>query len=72
MPGLSLVVERRGCSLLVVLWLLIVVASLMLKPGFLGTQASGVALRGLSCPTACGIFQDKELNSRPLRWQTDP
>ena len=32
---------------------------------------SVVAVQGLSCPAACGIFPDQELNLCPLHWQAD-
>ena len=37
----------------------------------LGTWASVVVARGLSCSTACGIFPDQGLNPCPLHWQVD-
>ena len=36
-----------------------------------GTQASAVALHGLSCSAACGIFPDQGLNLCPLYWQVE-
>ena len=46
--GFSLVAVSSGCSLVVVLRLLIAVASLVAEYGFQGTQASVVAAGGLS------------------------
>ena len=37
----------------------------------LGTQASEVVARGLSCFTACGIFPDQGSNRSHLHWQVD-
>jgi len=34
-------------------------------------QVSVVGAHGLSCPTACGIFQDWGSNPCPLHWQED-
>ena len=38
--GFSLVVQSRGCSLVVICGLLVMVASLVVEHGALGTQAS--------------------------------
>ena len=65
MPGLSLAVERRGYSLVVILWLPIVVASLTVEAWISRHTGFIVVLHGLSGPAACGIFQDEELNSCP-------
>ena len=48
--------------------LLIEVASLAVE---LGVQGSVVVVRGLSGPTACGIFPDHGWNLCPLYWQED-
>ena len=45
--------------------LLIAVASPVVKPGFYGAWASGVAVCGLSGPEACGIFLGQERNRSP-------
>ena len=36
-----------------------------------GARASVVAVLGLSCPTAWGIFPDQGLNLCPLLWRAD-
>ena len=36
-----------------------------------GTQASVVVAQKLSCPMACGIFQDQGSNPCPLHWQVN-
>ena len=54
--GPSLVVASKGHSLVAVCGL-IAVASLV--------------VHGLSCPMACGIFPDQELNPCLLHWQLD-
>ena len=46
--------------------LLAVVASLAAEHRLWGVQASGGAVHGLSCPTACGIFLDQGSNPFPL------
>ena len=56
MPGLSLAVERRGYSLVVILWLPIVVASLTVEAWISRHTGFIVVLHGLSGPAACGIF----------------
>ena len=55
-PGLSLVVARKGYSLVVILGLLIVLGSVF-------------AACGLSCPMACRRFLDQGLNPCLLHWQ---
>ena len=35
----------------------------------LGCAGSAVAVHGLSCPTACGVFPDQGLNPCSLYWQ---
>ena len=64
--GFSLVAKSGGDSL-VVLGLLNAVASLVVEHGLKGAQAqqlqpmgSGLVVRGLNCPTACGIFRDQD------------
>ena len=37
----------------------------------LGARSSVGIVHELSCPTACGIFQDQRLNPCPLPWQVD-
>ena len=80
---LSLVAVNRGCSLVLVHWLLIAVASLVAEYKLYGTRASIVAasgpqstgsivvVHGLSCFTACGIFLDQGSNPCLLHWQVD-
>ena len=72
--GFSLVVENRGCSLVAVRGLLMVMASLVVEHGLKGAWTSVVMVPGLqstgpiamahelSCSTACGIFLDQGLN----------
>ena len=36
-----------------------------------GCCSAFVAVRGLSCPTACGILPGQGLNPCPLHWQSD-
>ena len=62
---------ERGLLLVVVRGLLIVVASLVGGAWALGTRASVVVAHGLSCSTACGIFQAQGSNPSPLHWQAD-
>ena len=57
--GYTIVTERR---------LLIAVASLC-GARALGSWASVVVARGLSCSTACGIFLDQGSNPCPLHWR---
>ena len=68
---------------MVVCGLLIVVASLAMKHGLQGMQASVVAIHGLqstgsvavacglSCPTVCGISPYQESNPYPLHCKVD-
>ena len=63
----SLVVVNGGYSLVVVLQLLIVVASLVAL-GLKSTGSIAVAHR-LRCSAACGIFLDQGLNSSLLPCQ---
>ena len=58
----SLVSERRGYALVVMLRLLMVVASIV---GLLGAQTSVVAAPGPSCSSACGIFPNQGSNLSP-------
>ena len=37
----------------------------------LGHMGSVAVAHGLSCPVACGIFQDQGSNPCPLHWQVD-
>ena len=60
-----------GCSLVAMCRLLIVPASLAVKRGLQGEQASVVQPHGLSCPTASEIFLDRGLNLCPLHRQGD-
>ena len=62
---------ERGLLFVVVHGLLIAVASLCCGARALGAWASVVVACGLSCSTACGIFQDQGLNLCPLHWQMD-
>ena len=73
----------HGFSLAAACGLLIVVASLAVEHRLEGSQAAGVAAprlqsagsivmaHGLSCPEACGIFLEQELNPCLLHWQVD-
>ena len=70
MHRLFLVVVSGGQSLVVVLGLLIVVASLVAEQ-FLGCVGSVVVVHGLSCSVAYGIFLDQGANPCPLHWQVD-
>ena len=56
----------RGCSLVAACGLLIAGAFLIAEQGLQGTDSTVVA-HGLSCPRACGIFQDQGSNP----WQAD-
>ena len=62
---------RRAGTLIEASRLLIAVASLVAEHGFQGAWASVVAVHGLSCPKACGIFLDQGLNRCPLHCQVD-
>ena len=66
---LSLAAASETCPLVVVDGLLSLRCLLLLQA--LGTQASVVAVHGLSCSLECEIFLDQELNPCPLCWQTD-
>ena len=68
---LSLVAASGGCSLVTVLGLRIVMASLVVEHGLQRAWASVVVVHGLSCPVICGIFLDQGLNPCPLPWQAD-
>ena len=68
--GLSLAVVRGGYSVLVVLGLLIAVASLVVELG-LEAWASEVALPGLSCSVAAGVFPNQGSNLFTRHWQAD-
>ena len=69
---LSLVEASRGYSLVAVPGLLIVVASLVAELGLQGAWASVAVVHGLSCPVACGIFPDWELNPCPPALDSQP
>ena len=66
----SLVLVNGGSSLIAVLELLTVVASLIAEHGLLSTGSRLVAHR-LCCFLTCGIFLDQGLNPCPLHWQVD-
>ena len=78
---LSLVAASRGCSVVVVCGLLIVVPSLVAEHDLWACGLSSccskalkcsiVVAHRLSCPTACEIFLDQRLNPYPLHWQLD-
>ena len=59
-----------GLLLIAVHGLLLVVASLVVDQGF---ESAGpvFVMRGLSCPTACGIFLDQGSNPCPLHCKAD-
>ena len=63
--GLSLVAASRGYSLVSVPGLLIAMASLVAEIVLWSVQAS-VAVQGLSCPWACGIFQRRQWHPTPV------
>ena len=65
--GLSLVAESWGYSLVAVCGLFTGVTSLAVEHGLQGTQASVVAVHGLSC-SACGIFLYQRSNPCPWHW----
>ena len=67
---LSPIVEG-GCSLFAAHRLLIVVASLIERPG-LYSIGSTVVGQGLTCSAACGIFPDQGWSPCFLHWQADP
>ena len=71
--GLYLLVEGGGCSLVVVLAFLIVVASLVVGTGsrVCRLRASVIVVCGLSCPTTHGIFPNQESDPCPLHWKAD-
>ena len=66
--GLSLAVTSRGSSLTAGHGLCIVVASLIVKHGLHGAQASVVGAHRLSCLTAFGIFPDQGSNLCHQLW----
>ena len=55
----SLVAESGGCSLVVVLSLLIAGASFVAEHKLQSTRVSVVVVHGLSCSVACRIFPDQ-------------
>ena len=67
---LSPIVEG-GCSLFAAHRLLIVVASLIERPG-LYSIGSTVVGQGLTCSAACGILPDQGWSPCFLHWQADP
>ena len=76
--GFLLLGVNRGCSLVVVHRLLVVVASLVAEHRLeerrlqkLEHVGSVVVVHGLSCSMACGIFPDQGLNLYPLHWQVN-
>ena len=46
-------------------------ASVVTTPGLYSIGYSIAVADGLSCPAACGIFLDQELNLHLLHWQAD-
>ena len=69
--GLSPDAASRGYSLVVVCGFLSVMSSLIAENGLWSSQVSVAAARGLSWPTACGIFLDQGSNPCLQHWQTD-
>ena len=65
---LSLVEASRGCSLVAVPRLLIMVASLVVEHGL---WRDGSVVHRLSCSAARGIFLEQGLKLCPLHWQMD-
>ena len=59
-PGLSLAVASRNCSLVVVHRLL----------SSIGSMDSVAVANRLRCPEACGIFLDQGSNPCALHWTT--
>ena len=68
--GFSLVAATKGCSLVAVRRLHMMVASLVAEYRLAG-RGSIVVTHGLSCSTACGIFPDQGLNLCLLHWLVD-
>ena len=66
---LSLAAASETCPLVMVDGLLSLRCLLLLQA--LGTQASVVAVHGLSCSLECEIFLGQELNPCPLCWPMD-
>ena len=58
-------------SLVAVLRLCTVEASLVAEYGLKAPWASEVAVSGLSCSSSHGIFLDQEANPCPLNWHAD-
>ena len=58
-------------SLLVVLGLLVVTASLVAEHGLQGMRASAFAAQGFRCPAAWEIFSDQGSNRCPLHCKVD-
>ena len=69
--GLSPDAASRGYSLVVVCGFLSVMSSLIAENGLWSSQVSVAAARGLSWPTACGIFLDQGSNPCLQHWQAD-
>ena len=63
--GFSLVVQSRGCSLVAICGLLVMVASLVVEHEAVGT-GSVVVTQGPSCSVACGIFLHQGLSQHSL------
>ena len=70
MSRLSLVMVGGDYSQVAGHGLLIMVASLVAEHGLL-SAGSVVMVPGFSCPVACGILPDQELNLCPLHYQVD-
>ena len=68
--GFPVVAASTGYSLIAVPRLLIVVASLVVVPGLMGTGLT-VTVHGLCCSAAYGIFPDQGSNPCLLHWQVD-
>ena len=69
--GFSPVAASRSHSLVAVLRLCTVVASLAVEHRLEGTQASVAVAHRLSCSMSRGIFLDQGLNPCLLHWQID-
>ena len=62
---------ERG-PLFVAVWRLLIEAASPVAENWLHSPwASAIAVRGLSCPMACGISLDQRSNLCPLPWQVD-
>ena len=77
--GFSVLVVSRGCSVVVLCELFIVLASLVVEhmqasvgvPPGLWSMGSVVVAHRLSCPLVSGIFQDQGLNLCSLHCKVD-